>query len=99
VHDEGVDAAKEGLGGAVAPGLSAQGTDHGDGLEWELVKAGGDIAPARLARDHESLAIRWSLEHGDSIGEYKTKVKWIKAGLRDQGAEGEKAATRTQLAY
>jgi hypothetical protein len=75
VHDEVVDAAKKGLGGAVAAGLAAQGADHGDGLEGELVKSGGDIAPARLARDHEGLAIRWSLEHGDSIGEYKAKSK------------------------
>jgi hypothetical protein len=75
VDDKVVDAAKKGLGGAVAAGLTAQGADHGDGLEGELAKAGGDIAPARLARDHEGLAIRWSLEHGDSIGEHKAKSK------------------------
>jgi len=75
VDDKVVDAAKESLRGAVATGLTAQRADHGDGLEGKLVKAGGDIAPARLARDHEVLAIRWSLEHGDSIGEYKTKSK------------------------
>jgi len=100
MDDEVVDAAEKSLGGAVTPGFTAQGTDHGDGLEGKLVKAGGDIAPARLARDHEGLAIRWSLKHGDSIGKYKTKSKVDKD--RDQGTEGtegEKAVTRTQLAY
>jgi hypothetical protein len=75
MHDEVVDTAKKGLGGAVAAGLTAQGADHGDELEGKLVKAGGDIAPPRLARDHEGFAIRWSLEHGDSLGEYKAKSK------------------------
>jgi hypothetical protein len=80
VHDEVVDAAKKSLRGAVAAELAAQGADHGDGLEGEFVKAGGDIAPTRLARDHEGLAIRWSLEHGDSIGEDKAKNKVQNAG-------------------
>jgi hypothetical protein len=75
VHYERVGAAKKGLGRAVAAGLTAQGADHGDGLEGKLIKAGGDIAPARLARDHEGFAMRQPLEHGDSIGEYKAKSK------------------------
>jgi len=65
MHHQVVDAAEKGLGGAVAAGLTAQGAGHGEGLEGKLVAAGGDIAPARLARDHEGLAIRWSLEHGE----------------------------------
>jgi hypothetical protein len=82
VDDERVDAAKKGLGGAVAAGLPAQGADHGDGLKGKLVQAGGDIAPARFARDYEGLAKRRSLKHGDSIGEDKAKVKWIKTGTK-----------------
>jgi hypothetical protein len=75
MHYEGVGAAKKGLGGAVAAGFTAQRADDGDGLERELIKSGGDIAPARLARDHEGFAISRALEHGDSIGEYKAKSK------------------------
>jgi len=75
MDDKLVDAAKKVLGGAVATELTAQGTDHGDGLEGKFVKARGDIAPARLARDHEGLSIRWPLEHGDSIDEDKAKNK------------------------
>jgi hypothetical protein len=73
VDNESVYATEKGLGGAIAACLAAQGADHGDGLERELIEASRDVAPARLARDHEGLAIRRSLKHGRSIGEYKAK--------------------------
>jgi hypothetical protein len=53
--------------------LSTQRTAHNDGLERELLYAGGHVPPAAFALNHEQLAFRYSESHQNSIGEQRAK--------------------------
>jgi len=54
--DELLRSPEEDFARPVPPNFAAQGTLNGDGLEGELLQAGGHIAAAPLARHDEHLA-------------------------------------------
>jgi hypothetical protein len=51
--------------------LSTQRTGHNDGLERELLYAGGHVPPTAFARNHEQLTFLYSEAHQIIIGEEK----------------------------
>jgi hypothetical protein len=66
------------LRGQIPPPLSAERTIGNNprvrhGLDWRW-----DILPARFADDDKGMAVgRWTVEHGDIIGEYKANISQI----------------------
>ena len=60
--------------GQISALLTAETTRNRDRLEWELAHASRDASMAAFAGNHELPADCRSLEHGNSIGEYKAKV-------------------------
>lgn len=75
VNDELVWTPEEDLGWPVLTEFAAQGTLDGDGLEWELLAAGGHVAAAPFALHDECFPASRGWEHDDRIGEYRANIQ------------------------
>jgi hypothetical protein len=70
---ESIRSPEEDLRRQVPAQLAAEGALDGDGLKGEFPQAGGNVAAAPFAGDHEGFAISGYREHASIIGEYKEK--------------------------